>query len=92
MSEGPPGSPEFKIASLHTCHALKTPPDRPSLTKATLPCWLQHLLKPGHPGPTGYLAGEYFFRGCTKLQGGAASPVADMVLCVRFEPFVRLFV
>ncbi len=54
VSEEPLGSPEFKNASLHTCHALKTPPDRPGLTKPTLSCWLQHTLQPGHPGPTSY--------------------------------------
>ena len=51
VTEEPPGSPEFKVASLHTCHALKTPPDLPSLTKTTLPCWLQLTLQPGHPDP-----------------------------------------
>ena len=54
VREEPPGSPEFKNASLHTRHALKTPPDRQSLTKATLSCWLQHTLQPGHPEPTSY--------------------------------------
>lgn len=74
MSEEPPGSPEFKNASLHTCHALKTPPDRQSLTIATLSCWLQHLLQPGHPGPTSYMSWRVFLSGLYQASGRCGLP------------------
>ena len=64
-------------ASLHACHALRTPADPPASHQNDTVVWASGAFK---PSPSASMP----CRGCTRLQGRARSLVAYMVPCVRF--------
>ena len=69
-------------ASLHTCHGLKTPLTRHNLTNTAASLGLRWRYKPRQSDIT-------FIRAMPALQGHA-SPMAYMILCVRFANIVRV--
>ena len=69
-------------ASLHTCHGLKTPLTRHNLTTAIALLGLRWRCKPRQS--------DLIFIGAIPALQGHASPMAYMILCVRFTYLVHL--
>ena len=78
------GPPKFSSTSLHAYHVLFDP-GRPSRTSPiTIPlCW---LLNQARPSPSAFMP----LSGLYQTSGSAVSPTVYVVLCVRFNCFVRL--